>query len=256
LSANRQSPARESDITAVMTAMTDGERPWTQEALSSILTQTVLPDIVVLLVEQNNSWIEADMADSPHRSIAERLVQIHRIPMARLGAVRNAGVQRARTKWVAYLDGDDIWRPQRLERQLEAARDHPQASFVGGDYIFIDPTGRPFAFSNGSYPTPSSWLVERELMERHPFDPNAAMGEDYFWLKETKPVCVRIRVPEILVGYRIRGLSISAQHYGYSRQRRVREAMARASRFPFIRYPLLAASYFRYSINREHTYAM
>ena len=97
-----------SNVSAIMTAMTDGERPWTQEALRSVLTQTVLPDAVILLVELGNAWIEADIAASPERVLAERLVQIHRIPMARLGAVRNAGVQRARTRWVAYLDGDDV----------------------------------------------------------------------------------------------------------------------------------------------------
>ena len=136
-----------SNVTAIMTAMTDGERPWTQEALSSILTQTVLPDAVVLLVELGNSWIEADIAASPERRLAERLVQIHRIPLARLGAVRNAGVERARTKWVAYLDGDDVWKPRRLERQIEASGRHPEASFVAADFVFIDAKSRPFAFA-------------------------------------------------------------------------------------------------------------
>lgn len=245
-----------SNVTAIMTAMTDGERPWTQEALSSILTQTVLPDAVVLLVELGNSWIEADIEASAERRLARGLVQIHRIPLARLGAVRNAGVQRAHTRWVAYLDGDDVWRPGRLERQLESASRHPAASFVAADFVFIDAKSRPFAFANGSNPTPSSWLVDRELMLRYPFDPAAAIGEDYFWLKETRAISARVRVPEILVGYRIRGLSISSLHHGHTRQRRLREAMARASRFPFVRYPLLCASYVRYWMNRNSSYAV
>lgn len=245
-----------SNVTAIMTAMTDGERPWTQEALRSILTQSVLPDTVVLLVELGNAWIEADIAASRESRLAERLVRIHRIPMARLGAVRNAGVQRARTKWVAYLDGDDVWMPRRLERQLEAANRHPEATFVGADFVFIDAGGRPFAFANGSNPTPSSWLVDRELMLRHPFGPELTIGEDYFWLQETRPFSARVRVPEILVGYRIRGLSISSLHHGHTRQRRLRESMARASRFPFVRYPLLCGSYVRYWANRRESYAV
>lgn len=243
-----------SDVTAVMTAMTDGERPWTQEALNSILAQTLLPDAIVLLVELSNTWIEAEIAASPRRAIAERLVQVHRIPMARLGAVRNAGVQRARTKWVAYLDGDDVWKPRRLERQLEAAGRHPGASFIGADFVFIDARGRPFGYANGTNPTPSSWLVDRELMLRYPFDPELQMGEDYFWLKATRAESVRVRVPEILVGYRIRGLSLSSLHYGHSRQRRLREAVARASRFAFFRYPFVFASYLRYRMNRTTVY--
>lgn len=243
-----------SNVTAIMTAMTDAERPWTQEALNSILMQTTLPDAVVLLVELGNAWIEAEIQASPHRTLAERLVQVHRIPMARLGAVRNAGVQRARTKWVAYLDGDDVWRPNRLKKQLEAAGRAPEASFIGGDFVFIDSKSRPFAYANGSNPTPSSWLVDRQLMLRYPFDPELAMGEDYFWLKATRAESVRFRVPDVLVGYRIRGLSLSSLHYGHSRQRRVREAMARASRFALIRYPLLFGSYLRYWVNRGNNY--
>jgi glycosyltransferase involved in cell wall biosynthesis len=245
-----------SNVTAIMTAMTDGERPWTQEALNSILAQTLLPDAVVVLVELANTWIEAEIQALPHRALAERLVRVHRIPMARLGAVRNAGVQRAATKWVAYLDGDDVWRQARLERQLEAAARHPAASFIGGDFVFIDAKSRPFAFANGSNPTPSSWLVDRELMLRHPFDPELPMGEDYYWLKATRAESERVRVPEVLVGYRIRGLSLSSLHYGHSRQRRVREAMARASRFAFVRYPMLCASYARYWMNRGRGYAV
>jgi glycosyltransferase involved in cell wall biosynthesis len=243
-----------SDVTAIMTAMTDAERPWTREALGSILAQTVLPEKIVLLVERQNAWIENEIQACPQVPQAKRLIQVHRIPMARLGAVRNAGVQRSSTRWVAYLDGDDVWKPRRLERQLEAAERNPTARFIGGDFVFIDARSRPFAFANGSTPTPSSWLVERELMERHPFDGELTMGEDHFWFNATRHACLRIRVPEILVGYRIRGLSISSLHYGHSRQRRIREGMARAARFAPVRYALLAATYARYCLYRGMPY--
>ena len=241
-------------VTAVMTAMTDGERPWTQEALGSILGQTARPDAVLLMVEQNNRWIEDDIASAPHGSLSAQLVRIHRIPMALLGAVRNAGVQRAQTRWVAYLDGDDVWKPQRLERQLAAVKSRPEVTFVGADFVFINAKGQPFGYANGSNPTPSSWLVDRELMLRHPFDPQLKMGEDFFWLKATRAIGPRLRVPEVLVGYRIRGLSLSSLHYGHSRQRRVREALARASNFEPLRHALLGASYARYWLGRGDSY--
>lgn len=243
-----------SNVTAIMTAMTDAERPWTREALGSILAQTVLPEKVVLLVERQNAWIENEIEACPHGPEAKRLIEVHRIPMARLGAVRNAGVQRSTTRWVAYLDGDDVWKPRRLERQLQAAERNPAASFIGGDFVFIDARSRPFAFANGSTPTPSSWLVERELMQRYPFDGDLPMGEDHFWFKATRHSCVRIRVAEILVGYRIRGLSISSLHFGHSRQRRIREGMARAARFAPVRCMLLGTTYARYWLYRGMPY--
>lgn len=243
-----------SNVTAIMTAMTDAERPWTREALASILAQTLLPEKVVLLVERQNAWIEREIEACPQPPEVKRLVEVHRIPMARLGAVRNAGVERAATKWVAYLDGDDVWKPRRLERQLRAAARNPDAGFVGADFVFIDARSRPFAFANGSTPTPSSWLVHRELMSRFPFDGELTMGEDHFWFKATRQAGLRVRVPEILVGYRIRGLSISSLHYGHSRQRRIREGMARAARFAPVRYALLGATYARYWLYRGMPY--
>ncbi len=44
-----------------------------------------------------------------------------------LAAARNAGVRAATTPLVAFLDSDDIWRPEFLERQLQALEGAPQA---------------------------------------------------------------------------------------------------------------------------------
>jgi hypothetical protein len=239
-----------------MTAMTDAERPWVQTALASILFQTVLPDAVVLMIEDGNSWIEPDIRASGFpKSLASR-IHIHRMPLARLGAVRNAGTRLASTRWVAYLDGDDVWKPRRIEWQLAAASMHPNARFIGGDFVFIDSADRPFAFSNGSTPTPSSWLVDRELMLQVPFDPELALGEDYFWLQATRETCERVRVAQVVTGYRIRGMSLSSLQYGHSRQRKIREAMARAAANPMFRFSMLAATFVRYWLARGRHYAV
>jgi glycosyltransferase involved in cell wall biosynthesis len=176
------------------------------------------------------------------------------MPLARLGAVRNAGVQLADSRWVGFLDGDDVWHPRRLELQKLAIVTNPEAKFIGADYVFIDAEGRAFAYSNGSTPAPSSWLVDRQLMLEHPFDPSLTVGEDYFWLRQTKGVCIRVRVPQVLISYRIRGSSISALQHGTSRQRRIREAMARAASVPLLRYPMLACTYLRYLAHRRRPY--
>ena len=243
-----------SDVSVVMTAMTDKERPWVMEALDSVLNQSVKPDAVIIHVELGNTWIEHDLQTSAHPAEVARLVQVHRIPMARLGAVRNIGTEKAKTTWVAFMDGDDVWEPNKLELQLEAARQHPDANFVGADLVFIDERGKRFGFANGTNPTPSSWMVRRELMRQYPFDPDNKQGEDYFWLIATRPVSKRVRVPEVLVRYRIRGNSISAIEDGRSRQRKLRELASRAVSYPVVRYPLLAATYVRYLLRRGTTY--
>ncbi len=46
-------------------------------------------------------------------------------------AARNAGCRRARGKYIAILDSDDIAHPQRFERQVEYMERHPDVSVVG-----------------------------------------------------------------------------------------------------------------------------
>ena len=236
--------------------MTNDERPWTRAAIVSILAQTTPPEALVILVESGNDWIESELDLAAKETPRSCLIEVHRIPLARLGAVRNAGVQFARTKWVAFLDGDDIWMRNRLELQLAAAKRDSMAQFVAGDFVFINSGGYKFGFPNGSTPTPSSWLVECETMRTYPFDSRVSAGEDYLWLQATRGHVRRIRVPRVLVGYRIRLRSISSLHHGATRQRRIREAMARASQFALIRYALLLMTYMRYRMHLGRKYAL
>lgn len=243
-----------SEVTAVLTAMTDAERPWVQTALASIFSQTLLPDAVVVMAEDRNDWLESDILAQSYEANLLARMRIHRVPLARLGAVRNAGAAVADTRWVGFLDGDDVWHPRRLELQIQAAAANPEARFIGGDLEFIDPSGRVFAYANGTNPTPSSWLVDRQLLLEHPFDPTLAVGEDYFWLRDTKSNCVRIRVPRVIVGYRVRGKSLSAVQHSDTQLRKRREAMAQVASNPFLRISILAGTYLRYLAYRGRPY--
>jgi glycosyltransferase involved in cell wall biosynthesis len=49
-------------------------------------------------------------------------------------SARNLGVLSAGAEWIAFLDADDLWMPQRLERQLALAK------VTGADFVFCDAT--------------------------------------------------------------------------------------------------------------------
>jgi len=59
-----------------------------------------------------------------------------------VAAARNAGLARARGEWAAWLDADDLWHPEKIARQLAAARAAPvPPAFVYSGYRMIDEAG-------------------------------------------------------------------------------------------------------------------
>jgi glycosyltransferase involved in cell wall biosynthesis len=77
-------------------------------------------------------WEAIVVDDGSHDSGPDRVARLarkdSRIKLIRNGhnrgaqAARNAGIDAARTEWIAFLDSDDEWMPQSLELRLDAAR--------------------------------------------------------------------------------------------------------------------------------------
>jgi glycosyltransferase involved in cell wall biosynthesis len=126
-------------------------------------------------------------------------------------AARNAGFERARGRFVAFLDDDDLWLPDHLERSRGVLERDPEASLVACDaYVFEDRTpegsGEPppdvatlprFAPLRASQPltlrelllensilTPSVVLVRERLGPVDRFRGDLSVMEDYdLWLR-------------------------------------------------------------------------
>lgn len=240
------------DVAVIITAMTDPEERWFGSALGSVLRKTMLPKQIIVLVCEGNTWAVREIEALSNKGLETELVHLHPIQMALLGSVRNTGVGLATTGWVTFLDGDDVWMPEKLERQMSITNDKT-VDFVGTDFVFITAEDKIFGYSNGSTPTPSSWMVRTKVMKRFPFDPKNKIGEDHIWLMETKPHVKRVRVPRVLVQYRIREGSISAAKAN-SLLRLFREMAARLSRLSIGRILILGATYLRYRFYRHRQY--
>ncbi len=96
------------------------------QCLDSVLAQT-RPPVEVLAMDDGSTDRSGEIA----RTYGER-VQYHFHENAGPGATRNRGIQLARGDFVAFLDADDLWMPDKIERQLRAFAREPELDLVFG----------------------------------------------------------------------------------------------------------------------------
>lgn len=98
-------------------------------ALESVLAQTYDP-FEVLVVDDGST----DDTRQACAAYGDRVTVLHQAN-AGPSSARNAGLERARGSFVAFLDGDDTWAPEKLAVQVELARRHPGSGLVAVDGV-------------------------------------------------------------------------------------------------------------------------
>ncbi|MGD0970557.1 MAG: glycosyltransferase family A protein [Desulfobaccales bacterium] len=196
--------------------------PLVKEAVASVLAQT-WRDFEVLVVD-----------DASRDGTAEALaafgsrIRLLRSP-SRLGvaAARNLGISAARGQWLAFLDSDDLWRPEKLARQMAYLAglpelvlcqteetwerqglkvNQPRSHRKIGGWIFFQSLERCLV-------SPSAVILHRTVFQEHGgFDEGLPAAEDYdLWLRLSWRYQIGL-LPEALVIKRGgRGDQLSAQ---------------------------------------------
>ncbi len=120
---------------SVVIAVHNGGRTL-KRAIDSVLAQT-RPPHEVIVVDDGSTDASAEIAAGYGAP-----VRVLRQENRGVSAARNAGVAAASGDWIAFLDADDYYYPERLALAAEAIERFPEVDFVTGDFDYRDESGR------------------------------------------------------------------------------------------------------------------
>ena len=187
-------------------------------ALDTALSQTY-GNLEIIVVDDGST-------DDTQAVLAPYADRIRYLFQANQGAsaARNHGINAARGKYIAFLDSDDAWLPNKLERQVALLESQPDLSFVAclatterrthegyDDHAsqFVKFIVQPFTQNMTRY------VVRRDCFQQHGlFDTSIHGPEDWeLWLRLLKNGCHFGYVPEPLMTYHWSDDSISSRPY-------------------------------------------
>jgi glycosyltransferase involved in cell wall biosynthesis len=203
---------------------------WLGRALDSVFAQSEA-DFEVLVIDDGSSTVAAEQVVKTRGDSRARYLKLPE--HGGVAAARNLGVLSATAGYVAFLDDDDEWLPEKLERQLAVIEkcDASVGAVYTARFSIEEDTGRisttrfPTLFQPdaGNVVTTSSVLVRRDCFSHvGMFDERFEAGSDFdMWIRLSREFqFVYLDAP--LVKYYIHAKSLSTD---YRKKRRAAELL-------------------------------
>lgn len=148
-----------------------------------------------------------------------------------LGAARNKAIEKATGKYIAFLDCDDIWLPEKLEKQVAQLKANESLGLVYSDCLLIDGAGNASGKTVFSNIKPWRGMAFNELFQQNPvalltavitrdalqkvgaFNPKYEVAEEYdLWLRiaEHQPIDF---IEQPLGKYRVHNQSATSKNH-------------------------------------------
>ncbi len=139
-----------------------------RETLESVLAQT-MPDFEIIVVDDGSSDRSLEIC----REFTDPRLRIVSQTNRGLAGARNTGIRHAQGEYIAFLDSDDLWRPEKLATHVRHLdnRAHVGASFCCSQ--FIDEASQPL----GIYQAPRQLtnLTPQQIFCRNPVGNGSAI---------------------------------------------------------------------------------
>jgi len=191
--------------------------------------QAYISQAIESVIQQSlTNWELIIVDDGSRDNTRDRIVPFLKDKRIRLVTRENSGVSRARNcaiqrasgNWIAFLDADDRWLPDKLEIQTAVVGKYPEVGVCGTSLETIGRDGRVIHsfpskdfFGHASRPLVagllsiplSSGLVRKDLFDSAGyFDERiSSYSEDYdFWLRASL-ICPFYRIGKVLIQYRV-----------------------------------------------------
>lgn len=218
------------------------------DAISSVIAQSVT-DWELLVIDDRST--DGTTAIARGFSNADSRIRVYsNDENIGVAATRNRGISLARGEWIAFLDSDDLWRPQKLARQLE------KAASTGAELIYTSYSIFRDDPKNGSaYIVPATADHESLLRENvigcSTVLVRAAEGmkfstgiyhEDYaMWLTLLRNGCRAVGCTDVLADWRV---SENARSFNKRRAAKMRWTIYRkVEKLPFFKAVRVFAAY-------------
>ncbi len=173
-----------------------------KDTLLCVLAQTYQP-AEVWVVDDGSTDDTADCVQNLSQKFAAKHIALkyHYQKNQGVSAARNVAIQNCKSPWIAFLDSDDKWLETKLQKQVQALKNHPHIQFCHTQEIWyrngvrVNPMKKHAKSGGWIYPeclalcaiSPSSVLMHKAVFTKVGlFDETLPACEDYdLWLRIT-----------------------------------------------------------------------
>ena len=201
-----------------------------KRAINSVIKQTITPKEIII--------VDNGSTDQTYEMVSSLFPEINYFIEKKRGvsAARNKGILESKSKWIAFLDSDDAWKPTKLEKQMEfSIFNEDKYRIIHTDEIWyrnkkILNQLKKHKKSGGNIfnnslqlccISPSSVVLKNQIFEEYGlFDENLEVCEDYdMWIRITSKEEVGFLDSPLVLKYGGHSDQLSKKFWGMDRFR-------------------------------------